>query len=90
VILARWLMRGSRILILDEPTRGIDVNAKFEIQSVLKGLCEQGLSIVYISSELLELLEVSDRILVMHEGRIKGVQRAEAATQESLLQLAMS
>ena len=90
VILARWLMRDAKILILDEPTRGIDVNAKFEIQSLLRGLCEQGLSILYISSELLELLEVSDRILVMHEGRIKGVQRAEVATQESLLQLAMT
>ena len=90
VIIARWLMRDAKILILDEPTRGIDVNAKFEIQSLLRGLCEQGLSILYISSELLELLEVSDRILVMHEGRIKGVQRAEAATQESLLQLAMT
>ena len=90
VILARWLMRGSKLLILDEPTRGIDVNAKFEIQNVLRQLCDQGLSILYISSELLEVLEVSDRILVMHEGRIKGVQRADQATQESLLQLAMS
>ena len=90
VILARWLMLGVKVLILDEPTRGIDVNAKFEIQSMLKGLCEMGLSIIYISSELLEVLEVSDRILVMHEGRIKGVQRADQATQESLLQQAMS
>lgn len=90
VILARWLMLGVKVLILDEPTRGIDVNAKFEIQSMLKGLCEMGLSILYISSELLEVLEVSDRILVMHEGRIKGVQRADQATQESLLQQAMN
>ncbi|MBE7204109.1 MAG: sugar ABC transporter ATP-binding protein, partial [Parafilimonas terrae] len=90
VILARWLMRGCKVLILDEPTRGIDVHAKFEIQNVLRQLCDQGLSIIYISSELLEVLEVSDRILVMHEGRIKGVQRADQATQESLLQLAMS
>ena len=90
VILSRWLMRGCKVLILDEPTRGIDVNAKLEIQNVLRGLCDQGLSIIYISSELLEVLEVSDRILVMHEGHIKGVQRADQATQESLLQLAMS
>jgi ribose transport system ATP-binding protein len=90
VILARWLMRGMKVLILDEPTRGIDVNAKYEIQTVLRGLCDQGLSIIYISSELLEVLEVSDRILVMHEGQIKGVQRADQATQESLLQQAMS
>ncbi|MDX7952109.1 sugar ABC transporter ATP-binding protein [Lichenihabitans sp. Uapishka_5] len=90
VILARWLMRGMKVLILDEPTRGIDVNAKLEIQTVLRGLCDEGLSIIYISSELGEVLEVSDRILVMHEGRIKGVQRADQATQESLLQQAMS
>ena len=89
-ILARWLMRGCKVLILDEPTRGIDVHAKFEIQTVLRRLCDQGLSIVYISSELAEVLEVSDRILVMHEGRVKGVRRADEATQESLLQLAMS
>jgi len=90
VILARWLMRDVKILILDEPTRGIDVHAKFEIQTLLRQLCNAGLSIVYISSELLEVLEVSDRILVMHEGKIKGCQRADEASQESLLQMAMS
>jgi len=90
VILSRWLMRGCRLLILDEPTRGIDVHAKFEIQTVLRQLCDGSLSIIYISSELLEVLEVSDRILVMHEGRVKGVRRSDEATQESLLQLAMS
>ena len=90
VILARWLMRGAKVLVLDEPTRGIDVHAKFEIQTVLRDLCDQGLSILYISSELLEVLEVSDRILVMHEGRIKGTQRADEATPETLLQMAMT
>jgi ribose transport system ATP-binding protein len=91
VIIARWLMRESRILIMDEPTRGIDVNAKFEIQALLRRLTEErGLSIVLISSELEEVLDISDRILVMHEGRMKGICAAEEATQESLLQLAMS
>jgi ABC-type sugar transport system ATPase subunit len=90
VILARWLMKQSRILILDEPTRGIDVRAKLEIQHLLRELSEQGLSIVYVSSELQELLDVSDRILVMHEGQVKGVETAEEATQESLLALAVS
>ncbi len=90
VILARWLMHGVKVLILDEPTRGIDVHAKFEIQTVLRQLCDAGLSVVYISSELAEVLEVSDRIMVLHEGRVKGCQRADAATQESLLQMAMS
>jgi ABC-type sugar transport system ATPase subunit len=90
VILARWLMKQSRILILDEPTRGIDVNAKVDIQSQLRTLAGAGLSIIYISSELQEVIDVSDRVLVMHEGRIKGVTPAGAATQESLLATAMS
>jgi ribose transport system ATP-binding protein len=90
VILARWLLKNSRILILDEPTRGIDVNAKFEIQALLHRLADEGLSIIYISSELQEVLDVSNRILVMHEGEMKGIQRAQDATQESLLSLAMS
>lgn len=84
------MLRESRILILDEPTRGIDVNAKLEIQALLRALAEEGLSIVYISSELQEVLDVSDRILVMHEGRVKGTEFADSATQESLLALAMS
>jgi ABC-type sugar transport system ATPase subunit len=90
VILGRWLAKNAKILILDEPTRGIDVAAKSEIQSVLDSLTAGGLSIVYISSELEEVLNVSDRILVMHEGRVKGTPRTEDMTQESLLRLAMS
>ncbi len=89
VILARWLMKQSRILILDEPTRGIDVNAKGEIQTVLLDLAKQGLSIIYISSELQEVIDVSDRILVLHEGRLRGTVPAEGATQEGLLAIAM-
>ena len=89
-ILARWLLSKCRVLILDEPTRGIDVNAKFEIQAMLRGLGQKGLSIIYISSELEEILQVSDRILVMHEGRSKGVVETSTATQEALLALAMS
>lgn len=90
VILGRWLLKNSRILILDEPTRGIDVNAKHEIQTVLRRLAEEGLSIIYISSELQEVIDVADRIMVMHEGRIKGTVAAAEATQEGLLGLAMS
>jgi ribose transport system ATP-binding protein len=89
-ILARWLMSRCRILILDEPTRGIDVNAKAEIQAFLRDLAHQGLSVVYISSELQEVLDVADQILVMHEGRTKGVVPAKDASQETLLALAMS
>ncbi|MCB1809164.1 MAG: sugar ABC transporter ATP-binding protein [Candidatus Competibacteraceae bacterium] len=90
VIIGRWLLRDSRILILDEPTRGIDVNAKFEIQSLLKSLADSGLSIIYISSELQELIDIADRILVMHEGRYMGTAPAENATQEGLLAMAMA
>jgi ribose transport system ATP-binding protein len=90
VIIARWLMKESRILILDEPTRGIDVGAKAEIMLVLRQLTEAGLTVIYISSELQELLDVSDRIVVMHEGYIKGIVSTKSATQESLLALAMS
>ncbi len=90
VIIARWLMKKSRILILDEPTRGIDVNAKGEIQEVLKGLVREGLSILYISSEAQEVIDVSDRIMVMHEGKLRGIVPAAGATQESLLALSIS
>ena len=90
VIIARWLLKNCRILILDEPTRGIDVKAKFEIQSFLRELTKEGLSIIYISSEMEEVLEVSDRILVMHLGEVKGVVEADQATQEGLLGIAMS
>lgn len=90
-IIARWLMRDAKVMIMDEPTRGIDVNAKFEIQSVLRRLTEErGLSIIVISSEMEELLDVADRILVMHEGQVKGVVDRQDATQEGLLQLAMA
>lgn len=90
-IIARWLMREAKVLIMDEPTRGIDVNAKLEIQRVLRQLTEErGLSIIVISSEMEELLDVADRILVMHEGRVKGIVDRDEATQEGLLQLAMS
>ena len=90
VILARWLLADCKILLLDEPTRGIDVNAKAEIQALLRRLTELGHAILYISSELQELLEVSDRILVMHEGMTMGTLAAGEASQEQLLRVAMS
>lgn len=89
-IIARWLMKECDILILDEPTRGIDVNAKFEIQSLLTDLTNKGLSIIFISSELQEILDVSDRVIVMHEGRMKGLVETNSVTQERLLQIAMT
>jgi ribose transport system ATP-binding protein len=89
-ILSRWLMSHCRILVLDEPTRGIDVNAKREIQKLLRELAREGLSVVYISSELQEIIDVSDRVVLMHEGKVRGIVPTEGATQESLLAVAMS
>jgi ABC-type sugar transport system ATPase subunit len=90
VILARWLLRGSKILFLDEPTRGIDVKAKSEIQRQFQELAAAGLSIIYVSSELQEVIDVADRILVIHEGEVKGIVDAKDTTQEHVLHLAMS
>ena len=88
VVLAKWLFTGSKVLIFDEPTRGIDVGAKSEIYKLMNELAAQGVAIIMISSELPEILGMSDRILVMHEGRITGeISRAEA-TQEKIMHLA--
>jgi inositol transport system ATP-binding protein len=87
-LLARWLMTHPRILILDEPTRGIDVGAKAEIYHLIAKLAEQGMAVIMISSELPEVLGMSDRILVMHEGEMMGVLDRAEATQERVMHLA--
>ena len=88
VIIARWLMKNSDIFIFDEPTRGIDVGAKSEIYSLMEELVRQGKSIIMISSELAEVLRMSDRIVVMCEGRKTGELDISEATQENIMQLA--
>ncbi|HEY6905881.1 MAG TPA: sugar ABC transporter ATP-binding protein, partial [Ignavibacteriaceae bacterium] len=88
VVLARWLETNSDILIFDEPTAGIDVGVKFEIYNLINNLAEQGKGIIVISSELPELIGISDRIMVMCEGRITGVLSHEEADQEKILDLA--
>lgn len=88
VIVARWLMKNSDIFIFDEPTRGIDVGAKSEIYNLMNQLVEQGKSIIMISSELPEVLRMSDRIVVMCEGHITGELDIAEATQENIMQLA--
>ena len=88
VILSRWLANSPDVLILDEPTRGIDVGAKYEIYEIIAKLAEQGKSIIMITSEMAELLNMSDRIMVMCEGRISGYLDAKTATQESVMELA--
>jgi len=89
VILARWLGSGARILILDEPTRGIDVNAKAEIHALIGQLAAQGESIIMISSELEELMAIADRIIVMRDGHIMGEVYPWEVTEEEVLRLAM-
>jgi len=89
VVLAKWLARNCDVLIFDEPTRGVDVGAKFEIYLLMNELVVAGKAIVMISSELPEVLGMADRILVMHEGRVTGeIADARRATQEQIMELA--
>ncbi len=90
VVLARWLAAKPKILILDEPTRGIDVGAKAEIYRLIDELANSGLGIMFISSELPEILGLSDRIYVMQNGRITGELSGADATEEAVLKLAMT
>lgn len=91
VVLAKWLARKCEVLIFDEPTRGIDVGAKYEIYLLMNELVAQGKSIIMISSELPEVLGMADRILVLHEGRVTGeIADARGATQEQIMQLAIA
>ncbi|MCL6520422.1 MAG: sugar ABC transporter ATP-binding protein [Armatimonadetes bacterium] len=88
VVLAKWLFTQSKVLIFDEPTRGIDVGSKVEIYQLMNQLAANGAAIIMISSELPEILGMSDRIIVMHEGRIAGELSREEATQEKIMHLA--
>jgi ribose transport system ATP-binding protein len=88
VVIGKWLLADSKVLIMDEPTRGIDVGAKVEIYELMNELTEQGAGILMISSDLPEVLGMSDRILVMAGGRITGELSAEEATQENVMTLA--
>ena len=85
VVIAKWVARRPRILIVDEPTRGIDVGAKAEVHALLARLAEQGFSIIVISSDLPEVLAVSDRVLVIRQGRINGELNRAEATQERVM-----
>lgn len=88
VIISRWLANDPDVLILDEPTRGIDVGAKFEIYSIMSDLVSQGKSIIMITSEMSELMGMSDRIMVMCEGKVSGFLDAKEASQEKIMTLA--
>lgn len=88
VVLAKWLSVTPKLLILDEPTRGIDVASKSEIHNLIAQLADQGLGVMMISSELPEILKMSDRVIVMHEGRITGVFEGQEKTAENIIRAA--
>jgi inositol transport system ATP-binding protein len=87
VILARWLARDPKVLIVDEPTRGVDVGAKAEVHQILVQLAARGIAVMVISSELPEILAVSDRIVTMRQGRVSGTMPASEASEEKLMAL---
>jgi ribose transport system ATP-binding protein len=88
VVYGKWLARGPRVLILDEPTRGVDVGAKSEIYSLIDELASRGIAVWMITSDMEELLGMSDRVLVMHEGRVAGELAGNRLTEEAVMQLA--
>jgi D-xylose transport system ATP-binding protein len=85
VVIAKWLLTGPKVLILDEPTRGIDVGAKVEVYEIMNALVDRGVCVVMISSELPEVLGMSDRILVLHEGRLTGQFSRDEASEEKVM-----
>jgi inositol transport system ATP-binding protein len=87
IVLSRWLSLDPKILIVDEPTRGIDIAAKAEVHEILDTLANRGIAVVVISSELPEVMAVADRIVTMREGRLTGEVAPEEATQEKLMSL---
>ena len=88
IMIGRWLATAPKILILDEPTRGVDVGAKSEIYAIMNSLAKAGMSIIMISSELPEIINMSDRVYVMCDGRITGCLNHDEVTQEKIMKLA--
>jgi len=88
VVFGKWLIRGARVQILDEPTRGVDVATKVQIYQIIADLADHGLAILLISSDLPEIIGMSDRIIVMRHGRVAGEVPASEATEERLLTIA--
>jgi ribose transport system ATP-binding protein len=88
VVIGKWLAMSPRVLLLDEPTRGIDVGAKQEIYRLMEELARSGVAILFVSSEMEEVLGMSDRTLVMHEGRITGELARHELSEEAIMHLA--
>jgi len=89
IVVSKWLATGAKILILDEPTRGVDVGAKAEIYNIIRDFAKQGHAIMLISSEMSEILSMSDRIMVMSEGTITKTFDSNQVSQEELLEYAL-
>jgi ribose transport system ATP-binding protein len=89
VVLAKWLSLNPRVIVFDEPTRGIDVGAKAEIYDLMRGLAQSGVAILMISSDMEEVLNVSDRVAVMHEGKLTGILNREECAEENIMRLAV-
>ena len=88
MVVGKWLARNSRVVIFDEPTRGIDVAAKVEIYNLMNQLKKEGIGVLFVSSEMPEVMGISDRIIVMCDGRVTGEIMAEDATQDQILKFA--
>ena len=88
-MLAKWLAMNPRVIIFDEPTRGIDVGAKSEIYRLMRTLADAGVAVLMISSDMEEVIGVSDRVAVMHQGRISGILARAQCSEENILQLAV-
>ena len=90
VVLGKWLALAPRVMIFDEPTQGVDVGAKAEIHRLIRRLADEGAAVVMISSEVEEIVAESDRVAVMHEGRVTGILERAACTPESIMQMAVA
>ena len=88
VVLAKWLLLNPAVLLLDEPTRGVDIGAKEEMYNLVEKVAENGAAVLFVSSEMPEVLGLADRILVMHEGRVTGELARADATEQRIMQLA--
>src|SRR5262249_46765902 len=90
VVLAKWLSLDPKLILFDEPTRGIDIGAKAEIYQLMRSLARQGVAIIMISSDMEEIIGNSDRVAVMHDGRITGVLERSQCSQEEIMRLAVA
>jgi ribose transport system ATP-binding protein len=89
VVLGKWLAMDPKVILFDEPTRGVDVGSKAEIYALMRGLADRGVAILMISSDMEEVIGVSDRVAVMHEGAVAGVLERQQMTENSIMSLAV-